>query len=67
MTGFLAQNWVFLAALAALFVMHRRGYGCGMHGHGQHDREHERITPTAPQDTTPCPLAPKAGEKAVQR
>ena len=43
MTGFLARNWVWIVFLVVMVAMHRRGYGCGMHGHhGRHDHEQER-------------------------
>jgi len=68
MTGFLAQNWLLLAALAAMFIMHRRGYGCGMHGHhGQHHHEHDDRTATAPPQDTVEPAVPNQEEKAGLR
>ena len=33
---FLAANWLWIALLAAIFVMSRGHGGCGMHGHGHH-------------------------------
>ena len=41
MTGFLARNWVWIVFLVVMVAMHRRGYGCGMHGHhgGHHDEQ----------------------------
>lgn len=37
MTGFLARNWVWILFLVVMVGMHRKGYGCGMHG-GHRDR-----------------------------
>ncbi len=37
MLDFLAANWVFIAFIGLMFVVHRSGMGCGMHGsHGDH-------------------------------
>jgi hypothetical protein len=32
---FLAANWLWIAAIVVMVLMHRGGHGCGMHGsHG---------------------------------
>jgi hypothetical protein len=36
MTRFLAANWVWIALVAGFVAMHRRGHGCGGHGHHDH-------------------------------
>lgn len=37
MIDFLAANWLWIAAIVLMVVMHRSGHGCGMHGtHGGH-------------------------------
>jgi len=37
MIGFLAANWLWIAAIVFFVAMHRGGHGCGMHGsHGGH-------------------------------
>ena len=44
MVQFLARNWLWIAFLVVFLTMHRRGYGCGMHGshqHGQSHRDHD--------------------------
>ena len=40
MTNFLAANWLWIALIAAVIILHRSGHGCGMHGH-QHDHSSE--------------------------
>lgn len=41
MIEFLVANWIWVAAIALLIAMHRRGHGCGMHGsHSGHNHQH---------------------------
>lgn len=42
MIEFLAANWLWIAALVFVVLMHRGGHGCGMHGGHGHQHDHHR-------------------------
>ncbi len=42
MIEFFTANWLWIAFIAAVVVMHRSGHGCGMHGGHHHSGTHSR-------------------------
>ena len=53
MIEFLATNWLWIAAIAFVVVMHRTGHGCGIHGgHGGHTEQtdHQRTDQNRPAE-----------------
>lgn len=47
MIEFLAANWLWIAAIVFMVLMHRGGHGCGVHGgrHGEEQRGHSHVGP----------------------
>ena len=63
MTAFLIRNWVWIVFLVVFVLMHRAGYGCGMHGghsgHGSHGEEGEHNHEPSDQQRRDDTTAPR--------